>query len=444
MTRPEPLPTTWRRVSAGELVREGWHRDRRLAFGLTAETSSRPGTPPRAGTRTAAPELAGPPAVFPYHADTTLAWRSHPDDPRPKSTVRFDAPVPAVGVRIFETWKPGAVVSVEAGTADGRVLRLHAADAARTGGPEAVAAVLEIALPAPEMVTDVRLTLDPAGGGPVAIDAVALVLAAEAAPPGTDWMRPRHQRSLRWTIGAHLAGLALVGGLLAAALPGGDPLLPNAQTIPAAATVVPLSTLLTTPRALRWADAADEAASTPAAVPGYAPRYAAGAPDAAQPPSDAPERTWSPPEDAPYHRELAGLTLEFSPPCEARGIVIVETVGSGALRAVDVGATPMDPIRVFEAGEGAGPEQLGAPRTPPAGAVRAGPGEAVVLMFRAPLNVGRARLLFDPRSIPGTVAVDAVGLIPAAQGGCATQVEPIRPMRTNDSPRGSGGPPGAP
>ncbi len=165
MTRPEPLPTTWRRVSAGELVREGWHRDRRLAFGLTAETSSRPGTPPRAGTRTAAPELAGPPAVFPYHADTTLAWRSHPDDPRPKSTVRFDAPVPAVGVRIFETWKPGAVVSVEAGTADGRVLRLHAADAARTGGPEAVAAVLEIALPAPEMVTDVRLTLDPAGGG---------------------------------------------------------------------------------------------------------------------------------------------------------------------------------------------------------------------------------------------------------------------------------------
>lgn len=123
-------------------------------------------------SRNAARDIVGAPDVYPNHGDLDGAWASHDTDAGEEwITVRFAAPVMASAVLWVETLNPGAVVRVDDVSTPGDTAVLWEG----VEPPAAQSVVSRVTLPAPRLVSAVRLVLDTRRvAGWNEIDAVAL------------------------------------------------------------------------------------------------------------------------------------------------------------------------------------------------------------------------------------------------------------------------------
>ena len=87
-------------------------------------------------TSWSAQQVLGPPDVYPGSGDNAKAWASREADaPDEFIEVGFAQPTPMRELQIFETFNPGAVVSVDAITISGRHITLSACGGQFTDGP---------------------------------------------------------------------------------------------------------------------------------------------------------------------------------------------------------------------------------------------------------------------------------------------------------------------
>lgn len=108
-------------------------------------------------TRNAASDVLGPPDVFPLGGDRDGAWASLATDGGEEwVTVRFPAPVRASSVVWLETFNPGAVSRID-DVSEGAAVTLWSGV---MQAPTASVWALELNLPAPRMISAVRLVLD--------------------------------------------------------------------------------------------------------------------------------------------------------------------------------------------------------------------------------------------------------------------------------------------
>jgi hypothetical protein len=374
----------------------GEHRYRRLGAGdvdawgtagvwwpTAVRATSRRGQ--RRGAWGDAPEIIGPPRIFPAVGDDSRLWRAADDDARPRVRLSFEGGEAACGLLLFESARPGGVLRVAIGEGDEATEIVFEQTLARLGAN--MAGVLEVAFAAPRIVRTVELVCD----GGVALDGVALVTATAGDGAGVTpggWWLERQRRERQRTLllhGSIVAALALLGGVLVGRVPS-DPL-PEGPLTPA--EVVAQATI-------------------PAAV------WANGPADAQGAPLLAPEGgTWSPAPNHPSHRELPKLEARFAASIGARAVVVVEAAGHGALRAVDVELADGGVVRVHQNLRGEAPATYGGTRLFPAEVPLAPPGGALEFQLPSRLDVRGVTLWFEPTRVPSVVVVDAVGLVQA-------------------------------
>jgi hypothetical protein len=156
---------TGRRYGVFEMLAHDWQVGWRGAWPVAASASSSWG-----GLWSAA-RATGKPTVYPLSGDLPGTWApAHPRGGVEWLEVDFGAPILARGLRVFETWHPGAVFAL---VADGDTA-LWADEPARGSG----ARVLEVALEAPRAIQRVRAYLDnDLAPGWIEIDAIGLLRA---------------------------------------------------------------------------------------------------------------------------------------------------------------------------------------------------------------------------------------------------------------------------
>lgn len=127
--------------------------------------------------RNAAGDALGAPDVFPRGGDVDGAWAPLATDAGYEwITVRFAAPVRAASIVWAETFNPGAVIRVDDLSEPSAPTALWTGT---TGSPGAPSAVAEVTLPAPRVLSAVRIVLDTRRvSGWNEVDAIGLVPAA--------------------------------------------------------------------------------------------------------------------------------------------------------------------------------------------------------------------------------------------------------------------------
>ena len=384
------LADGWTGVDVGEgrrlrpedvRARGGWGTEREMVWPTEARASS------TYGEGYGAAEACKPPSVFPRYGDRRGAWA-----PQKKQSeaewIELDFPSdapPAAAIRVFETCAAGATYAVTDDDAEGETSQVVFARAPQP--PLDAARLLEIPLTPARRVGRVRVHVSNASAQWAEIDAVGLVAAEEVPARLRRAGDPNAPGSRRWlTVG--VAALVVVGLGLGWALVG--------RQDSAAREWHPTDAELAS---VVWASEIVNASSSHG-DPRWHARQALGAPDVWPDAGDV-EGAWAP---EARNAGVEVLVVSFGRPITARALIVVETYGPGALRA----------IRTYD--DYASPSSASGPRTLWEGPLSTVESSRVVRVdLDEPVYLEVLEIELDTSLVGGWNEIDAVGVIPHGQ-----------------------------
>jgi hypothetical protein len=374
-----------RRFSVEEMTGRDWWCHERGLWPIAARAST------SWGGGWDARVLAGPPRVYPRHGDIRGAWAPRTRDSDVEwieIDYRPDAPL-VRAIRVFETNDPGASFAVTSLDGGQEELLWQQPPRMMGGGAQ----ILEIELATPRRFERLRVYVSNSHGSSWAeIDTVCLV-AAEPLPLEMRTSRPSFVRR-NWGCLGVLATLGLAFACFVGI--GMNERSSERSPMPAApAEIVPNTVLAVLGggdlSGVIWASDVG-AFSSEYGESRNSARAAAGAPDVYPRYRDL-SAAWAP---GLSDGSEEFIELGFGRSVRAHAVVVVETLGAGAVSRVD-DVTPGRPPAILWAGATGGASEA----------------RAITFQLAEPREISAVRLVLDTSRVAGWNEIDAVGLLPA-------------------------------